>query len=170
VSIGGFLKFLFFGLIPPEKPEGAPTPEICVKYQHAKKRWSYFVAGSLWIGFAALLALLLPTYGFSFGMWPERFDRVAWSADLNAQAVPIKQQVSEVEQQVNEVSKKTDRLLIKAVRDELRDTRRKQCRAVSAGDTERLADLAEDLELLQEEYRELHPRKDAWAVPPCNEL
>lgn len=168
MTIGGFLKFLFFGLIPPEKPEGTPTPEICVKYRHAKKRWSQFVAASLWIGFAALIALLLPTYGFGFGLWPERFDRVAWSADLLAQAAPIRQQVAEVEQKIGDVDKKTDRLLIKAIRDELRETRRKQCRAIAAGDTERKAELAENLEELQDEYREL--KKEAWDVPSCDEI
>lgn len=165
-NIIGFLKFLLFGLIPPEKPDDTPTPEQCAKYKKAKKRWAYFVAASLWVGFFSLLALLLPTY--QLGVWPERFDRVAWGADLMAQVAPIQKQVTDIEQQVAGVDKKTDRLLAKAVRDELRETRYKQCRAITAQDAERKADLSEDMEELQAEYREL--TKEAWDVPPCDEL
>lgn len=167
-GIVNVIKLIFFGLIPPERPPVGAPPGEHMKYQHLKRRWAKFVAGSLWIGFAALLALLLPTYGFGFGVWPERFDRVAWSADLKTEAEPIQKQVTDIERKVGEVDKKTDRLLTKAVRDELRDTRRKQCRAIVAGDSERKAELSEDMEELQDEYRAL--TGETWAVPPCNEL
>lgn len=160
----GFLKFMFFGLIPPEKPDGESTPEACARYRKAKRRWAQFVAVSLWVGFVALLALLLPTYG----LWPEKYDRVAWGADIQAQVSPVVAQVAGVESKVADVDKKTDRLLVKAIRDELRATRGKQCRAIAAGDAERKRDLAEDLEELQDEYKEM--KKEAWDVPPCDEL
>lgn len=163
-AFAAFMKALLFGLIPPDKLDDGSTPEECRKYKKAKRRWSYFVAVSLWIGFVALLALLLPTYG----LWPEKYDRVAWGEDIKAQADPIKKQVNDIEQRVASVDKKADRLLTKAVRDELRETRAKQCRAIASGDSERKRELSENMEELQAEYRQL--AKEAWGVPSCGEL
>lgn len=165
-NVISFLKFLLFGLIPPEKPDESPTPEQCAKYKRAKKRWSYFVAGSLWVGFITLLALVLPTYG----LWPERYDRVAWGQDIDLKIKPVTQQVADVAQQVVDVGKKTDRLLLGQLRAELYDTRRKQCRAIAARDTERMAELARYIQQLQDEYRQISSDGSAWPVPPCNEV
>lgn len=161
-----FLKFLLFGLIPPDRPEGILTEDECRKYKKAKKRWAYFVAGSLWVGFFALLALLLPTYG----LWSARFDRVAWGQDVDAKIKPVTDQVVSVVQQVSDVGKKTDRLLLGQLRAELYDTRRKQCRAIEARDAERMQELARAMQALQDEYVQYSHDKEPWPVPPCNEV
>ena len=164
-SIVHILKLLLFGLIPPEKPDENPTAEQCRLYKRAKRRWSYFVAVSLWVGFIALLCLLLPAYG----LLPARFDRVAWGEDIQAQVAPITAQVEVVKYQVQELGAKTDELLLSQYRVELRDTRKRQCKAIADRDAERKDIYGRLMEELQRKYRPLNTG-EAWPVPGCDEI
>ena len=159
-----FLKFLFLGLIPPDRPDN-PTPAQLARYGKLKKRWAYFVAFSLWVGLATLVALLLPTYGFL----PSKFDRVAWGADLRQEVNPVVQRVAEMQKELIDVGRKTDALLLSQLRVELRDTRAKQCRAIADHDAERKDTYGRMMEDLLTQYEQLNGGK-AWPVPGCEEL